>query len=159
MAANKMNNKSGIVAGWIIIVLILIQFIPLDRVGHPSKPPASIPASVLAPLEAHCFTCHSSQTRWPRSAYVAPLSWYVTGKVRQAREAVDFTNFDALPEPARRKIEKAASSLAGSGNLSKHGAIPGFAPLRMTEHEQRVLAEWATNNNRELNNTINNSSH
>jgi hypothetical protein len=149
MAANKMNNKSGIVAGWIIIVLILIQFIPLDRVGHPSKPPASIPASVLAPLEAHCFDCHSVETRWPQSAYVAPLSWYVTGKVRQAREALDFSNFDALPEPARRKIEKSASRLAGSADLAKHGAIPGFAPLRMTEHEQRVLAEWATNNNRE----------
>jgi len=159
MAANKMNNKSGIVDGWIIIVLILIQFIPLDRVGHPSKPPASIPASVLAPLEAHCFTCHSSQTRWPRSAYVAPLSWYVTGKVRQAREAVDFTNFDALPEDAGRDVEKSVSRLAGSNALSAHGAIPGFPAIRMSERERRVLAEWATNNNRELNNTINNSSH
>jgi hypothetical protein len=144
-----MNNRSSIVAGWIIIGSILIQFIPLDRVEHPSKPISHIPASVLALLEAHCFDCHSSHTRWPRSAYVAPLSWYVTGKVRQAREALDFTNFDTLREPARREIARAASRLAGSDGLSAHGAIPGFPSIRMTESERRELAEWATNNNRE----------
>lgn len=155
MATNNMNNRSRIVAGWVVILLILIQFIPLDRVEQPS----GIPRSVLARLEAHCFDCHSARTRWPRSAYVAPLSWYVTGKVRQAREALDFTNFDALPESARREIIRAASRLAGSSGLSAHGAIPGFPPIRMTESERRELAEWAANNNREQNDRINNSSH
>ncbi|AOS83182.1 hypothetical protein BIU88_02880 [Chlorobaculum limnaeum] len=144
-----MNNKTGIAVGWIVIVLILIQFIPLNRFDQPSKPPTGIPASVLAVLEAHCYDCHSTQTRWPRSAWIAPLSWHVTGKVRQARKALDFSNFDALPEPARREIEQSASRLAGSADLAKHGAIAGFPPIRMTESERRELAEWATNNNRE----------
>jgi hypothetical protein len=154
-----MNHKSSIAAGWVVIVLILIQFIPLDRVEQPSPPPSGIPRSVLAQLEAHCFDCHSSHTRWPRSAYVAPLSWYVTGKVRQAREALDFSNFDALPEPDRREIARETSSLAGSDGLSAHDAIPGFPPIRMTESERRILAEWAANNNREQNDRINNSPH
>ncbi|UWX56882.1 heme-binding domain-containing protein [Chlorobaculum sp. MV4-Y] len=144
-----MNNKSGIVAGWIIIASILIQFIPLSRIDQPSKLPSQIPVSVLAVLKSHCFDCHSSETRWPQTAYIAPLSWYVTGKVRQARNALNFARFDALPDADRREIARAASRLAGSDGLSAHGAIPGFPPIRMTEHERKVLAEWATNNNRE----------
>lgn len=159
MATNKMNNKTSIATGWVIIILILIQFIPLDRAGHPSKQPSDIPASVLAQLEAHCFDCHSAQTRWPRSAYVAPLSWYVTGKVRQARQALDFSNFDALTDNRRRDVEKSVSSFAGKANLSAHGRVPGFPPLKMTERERKILAGWGANNNRELNDRINNSSH
>ncbi len=149
MATNKMNNKTSIVAGWIIIASILIQFIPLDRVEHSLKPIPGIPASVLAQLEAHCFDCHSSRTRWPRSAYIAPLSWYVTAKVRQARKAIDFSNFDALPDDGRRDIKRATSSLARSKGLSAHGEIPGFPKIKMTERERQALAEWAADNNRE----------
>ena len=159
MATNNMNNSTRSAVGWIVIILMLLQFIPLDRVEQPSKPPATIPESLLAPLEARCFACHSAETRWPRSAYIAPLSWYVTGKVRQARETLDFSNFDALPEDARRDVEKSVSRLAGSNALSAHGAIPGFPAIRMSERERRILTGWGANNNREQNDRINNSAH
>lgn len=149
MATNKMNNKTSIVAGWIIIASILIQFIPLTRIDQPSKEPSQIPVSVLAVLKSHCFDCHSSETRWPQTAYIAPLSWYVTAKVRQARKAIDFSNFDALPDDGRRDIKRATSSLARSKGLSAHGEIPGFPKIKMTERERQALAEWAADNNRE----------
>jgi hypothetical protein len=155
------DRKTGVstTAGWLIIGLLLIQFIPLDRLDHPSKPPANISATVLAVLEARCFSCHSGETKWPRSAYIAPLSWYVTEKVRQAREAVNFSNFDALPDADRHDIEQSVSRLAGTPNLSTHGRIPGFPRASMTEQERLVLARWALNNNREQKDTINNSAH
>ena len=159
MASQDRKTGASTIVGWIIIGLLLIQFIPLDRLDHPSKPPAGIPRSVLAVLEARCFDCHSALTRWPRSAYVAPLSWYVTGKVGQAREAVNFTNFNALPEAARREVEQSVSRIAESPSLSKHGAIPGFPAIRLTEAERRILSGWALNNNREQRDTINNSAH
>lgn len=159
MASSELKKSSSRIAGWIIIGLILIQFIPLNRAEPPSEPPSRIPGSVLAVLQSHCFDCHSGETRWPRSAYIAPLSWYVTGKVRQAREAVNFSRFDTLPDSIRLDIEQSASSLAGSANLSGHGAIPGFPPVTMTEKEKQTLAGWLTNNNREQANTIKNSSH
>ena len=159
MASQDRKNGASATAGWLIIGLLLIQFIPLDRLDHPSKPPADIPATVLAVLEARCFDCHSAQTRWPRSAYVAPLSWYVTGKVGQAREPANFSNFDALPEAARQEVMQSVSRLAELDELSAHGAIPGFPAIRLTEAEQRILAGWALNNNREQRDTINNSAH
>ncbi|RXK80712.1 hypothetical protein EST62_12400 [Chlorobaculum sp. 24CR] len=159
MADSKRKQSARRVAGWIIIALILIQFIPLNRVGPPSKPPSQISGSVLAVLKPHCFDCHSDETKWPRSAYIAPLSWYVTGKVRQAREALNFSRFDALPDAARREIEQSAFSLAESDGLSEHGEIPGFPPVSMTKKERVTLAGWASNNNREQKETIHNSSH
>lgn len=144
MATNKMNNKTSIIAGWIIIALILIQFIPLTRIDQPSKEPSQIPVSVLAVLKSHCFDCHSSETRWPQTAYIAPLSWYVTGKVRYARNALNFAHFDALPDADRRNIAQSVSILAVSSNLSAHGRVPGFAPIRMNGKERQILAGWAS---------------
>jgi len=159
MASQERKTGASTIAGWIIIGLLLIQFIPLDRLDHPSKQPAGIPRSVLALLEARCFSCHSGETKWPQSAYIAPLSWYVTGKVHQAREAVNFSNFDTLPETARHEVAQSVSRLAGTTNLSTHGRIPGFPQVIMTEQERLVLAGWALNNNREQRDTINNSAH
>jgi hypothetical protein len=138
------DHKTGatIIAGWTIIALILIQFIPLDRIDRPSKSPSAIPDSVLAVLDRHCFSCHSGQTSWPRSAYIAPLSWYVTGKVRQARESLTFSNYDTLPKPAQAHLAQTVSRLAATTNLSAHGSIPGFPPVSVTEKERLVLAGW-----------------
>jgi hypothetical protein len=158
IALQYRKNNISTAAGWIIIALLLIQFIPLDRAAHPSKSPQAIPGSVVAVLKTHCFDCHSDETRWPRTAYIAPLSWYVTGKVRDARNALNFSNFDALPKPARIRLEKSVSGIAGSVNLSSHATIPGFPPLVITDKERQGLIGWAVNNNRESDRTIHNSS-
>ena len=149
MVFQERKTGASAIAGWIIILLLLIQFIPLDRIDQKTKTPTGIPGNVSAVLEVRCFSCHSSETRWPRSAYIAPLSWYVTAKVRQAREAVNFSDFGALPAAKRYSIEQSVARLAGTVNLSKHGRIPVFPPVSITEQERQILAGWATNNNRE----------
>ena len=159
MASQERKTGASTIAGWSIIALLLIQFIPLDRIDQQTKTPTGIPGSVSAVLEAHCFCCHSGETRWPRSAYIAPLSWYVTAKVREARKAMNFSNFGSLPDATRHEIEQSVAKVAGTANLSTHGRIPGFPTVSISEQERQILAGWATNNNRELNGRINNSAH
>jgi hypothetical protein len=159
MTSNKSSNRAGNAAGWIVIALILCQFTPLDRVSHPAKPSTAIPGNILAVLKTRCFDCHANETNWPRSAYIAPLSWYVTAKVHESRNALNFSNFDALPDAARRDVEHSVASFARNAKLPAHGAIPGFSPVSLSETERMTLAGWASNNNREQRERIRNSSH
>jgi len=99
-------------------------------------------------LEARCFQCHSGQTDWPKTAYFAPLSWYVTGKVKEARKALNFSGYDALSDIARQQLRNEVTGFIGSTDLSSHGRIPGFPEIRMTEPERKTLIEWSRNNNR-----------
>jgi hypothetical protein len=143
MTSDKLKKRAGTITAWIIILLILCQFVPLNRIGQPAGTPAGITAVVRKALESHCLNCHSGQTRWPRTAYIAPLSWYVTGKVHAARKALNFSDYDSLPETARVRLEKSVSNLAGTARLSAHGSIPGFPTIRMAEKERLTLARWS----------------
>jgi hypothetical protein len=161
MTSDKLKTRTGTITGWIIILLILCQFVPLNRIGYPSKTPTAIPDSVFAILQTHCLDCHSGETRWPKSAWIAPLSWYVTGKVHQARKLLDLSDYDDMTAKERLRIRTTVSGFARPTDLAGHARIPGFPPLRLKERERLILEEWSSssNNNREPERTINNSSH
>jgi len=142
----KTRLRNG--AAWVVLALILCQFVPLDRFNQKPAPVTAIPDNVRGVLEAQCFQCHSGQTDWPKTAYFAPLSWYVTAKVHKARKALNFSNYDALSDTARQQLRNEVAGFIGSTDLSSHGRIPGFPEIRMTEPERKTLIEWSRNNNR-----------
>jgi|GEM_PF-1138647 len=161
MTSDKLKKRAGTITAWIIILLILCQFVPLNRIGYPSKPPSGIPDSVFTILRTHCIKCHSGETRWPKSAWIAPLSWYVTGKIHLARKLLDLSDYDGMTVKERIRIRTEVSGFARRVDLSGHGRIPGFPPLRLKEQERLILENWPlrSNNNREPERTIINSSH
>jgi len=159
MTSDDLKKRAGTITSWIIILLILCQFIPLYRVSQPVKTPSGIPDSVFIVLQTHCLNCHSGETLWPKSAWIAPLSWHVTGKVHQARKLLDLSDYDSMTANERRRIIRTVSGLANSADLSGHGRIPGFPTLKIKERERLILKNWPSNNNRESEKTINNSSH
>jgi hypothetical protein len=142
-----MSDRNSIAAGWIVIGLILCQFVPLNRINPPSGNSAGIPSDVRAVLEAHCYRCHSNETKWPVSAYIAPLSWFVVGKVHEARNALNFSNYQDKPVALRSAVNSRIHTIANSRNLSRHACIPGFQQIRMTGQERRRLLDWSSDNN------------
>jgi Haem-binding domain len=42
-----------------------------------------------------CQDCHSNQTRWPPQSHVASFSWLLTRDVRQGRDKLNFSTWDA----------------------------------------------------------------
>ncbi|HHE33292.1 MAG TPA: hypothetical protein ENL07_11950 [Chlorobaculum parvum] len=142
----KTRLRNG--AAWVVLALILCQFVPLDRFNQQPALGTAIPDNVRGVLEAQCFQCHSGQTNWPKTAYFAPLSWYVTGKVKEARKALNFSGYDALSDTARQQLRNEVAGFIKSTDLAHHGCIPGFPKIEMTSPEQQKLIDWSANNNR-----------
>ena len=57
------------VVRWILLatllILIAIQFVPIDRVNPPVEVEVPAPANVRAILRRACYDCHSNETVWP----------------------------------------------------------------------------------------------
>ncbi|NTU57459.1 MAG: heme-binding domain-containing protein [Chlorobiaceae bacterium] len=134
-----MNKRNSNIAGWMVIALMLCQFVPLNRMAPPPRNQPPIPAGVNAVVRRHCYVCHSGDVRLPRSAYIAPLSWYVVREVHQARVALDFSNY----QENRPDIMQRIHNIIDSGNITGHACIPGFPKLTMTEQERLLLLEWS----------------
>src|SRR5580704_9253444 len=77
------------------IVIVAIQFIPLERRNFPVKTDLVTPAPIKAALRTACYDCHSNRTRWPWYGAIAPASWLVAHEVNEGRRRLNFSDWDA----------------------------------------------------------------
>jgi hypothetical protein len=84
------------------VVLVAIQFVPVERDNPPEEGPITGPPEVVEVLARSCFDCHSNRTRWPWYSRVAPVSWLVASDVHEGRSRLNFSNWEKY-DAARRE--------------------------------------------------------
>jgi cytochrome c len=95
---------------WAIAALTVAVVMGLGYVhpfGNPRAEPAkglgallqdaNIPADAKAVLVTKCADCHSSETRWPVYARVAPGSWLIERDIIEARKKMDLSRWEQMP--------------------------------------------------------------
>jgi hypothetical protein len=85
------------VLAWVAAGFVVIQLVPYGRVHD--NPPVTVEPRWDSPRTRElavraCFDCHSNETRWPRYASVAPLSWVVQHDVAMGREVINFSSWN-----------------------------------------------------------------
>ncbi len=85
------------------VILIGIQFIPVERSNPPVTQEIDAPSNVLSILKTSCYDCHSNETEWPWYSKVAPVSFLVSADVRNGRKRVNFSEWDKYDEEKKEK--------------------------------------------------------
>ena len=111
--------------GILAVLFGLMQLVPYGR-AHANPPTVQEPLwdspRTRELAKRACFDCHSNETRWPRYASFAPLSWVVQRDVDSGREVMNFSEWNLVYEHA----EYSGSSVQ-TGNMPplwykwKHG--------------------------------------
>ena len=140
-----MNPRTSNVAGWVIIALMICQFIPLNRVNPPSESENNLQPGVRQVLQKRCGECHSNNTHWPGSAFIAPLSWFVVHEVLLARKTMNFSDYQTATYAGKNLMKNRVHALISSGKIVQHTFIPGFTSPALTKDEQGVLLDWSAN--------------
>lgn len=137
-----MTKRWKLALGIVIGIVVVIQLIPADRSNPPVEEEISVSDDVRAVLRESCFDCHSNETRWPWYAYVAPVSWWVTGHVDHARGHVNFSTWNRYDAEERAdKLEEIWEEVEeGAMPLPKYLWIHGEA--RLTEADMAILRAW-----------------
>lgn len=135
-----MLKKIGLIAA---VVLVALQFVPVDRDNPPEAAPFAGPAPVQEILARSCFDCHSNRTVWPWYAKVAPVSFLVAHDVAEGRGKLNFSDWGAL---APAKQAHAAEEMLEEIREGKM-PLPIYKPLHrgaaLTPAQVAVLADWA----------------
>lgn len=131
------------IAGIVIIVLlILIQFVPVDR----SNPPVTREVQWDSPetralAQRACFDCHSNETVWPWYSYVAPVSLYLAHHVDDGRRHLNFSTWDQPNEDSEHIIKVVQD---GSMPLWDYVLAHSEADLDQAEKEALIAGLQAT---------------
>jgi hypothetical protein len=127
----------------LFVVLVAIQFVPVERTNPPVKSAISAPAPVQAILRRSCWDCHSNETHWPWYAYVAPVSWLVADDVKHGRKELNLSEWgDYSPAKRTSKADSMAEQVeSGDMPLPKYVRIHHDA--RLSPEDIKALRAWA----------------
>ena len=129
------------------VIIIGIQFIPVERSNPPVTGKIDAPSNVLSILKTSCFDCHSNETIWPWYSYIAPVSFLVSADVNNARKRVNFSEWDKYDDEKRAKKLNAIIEDVEEGEmpLSKYTLIHPDA--KMDQVKIKILKDWVNTDN------------
>ena len=78
---------------------------------------AKMPANAKAVLVQKCADCHSSETRWPVYARMAPGSWLIERDIVEARKKMDLSRWEQIPAEQQDVLMAKILEEAKSGDM------------------------------------------
>ncbi|MBK7229565.1 MAG: heme-binding domain-containing protein [Ignavibacteriales bacterium] len=77
----------------LVLVLIGIQFIPVERTNPLVVYDIDAPANIKTVLKKACYDCHSNETEWAWYTEIAPLSFLTVKDVNEGRGHLNFSEW------------------------------------------------------------------
>jgi len=121
---------------------VAIQLVPYGR-KH-SNPPViqepkwDRPATRELAVRA-CFDCHSNEARWPWYSHIAPASWLLQSHVDEARDALNFSEWNRTYTGA----DEAADEVA-EGEMPLKSYLLLHPSARLSPEEKQALVQGLT---------------
>ena len=138
-------NKPLKMAAWTAAaLLILLQFVPVDRSNPPIKAAMSLPTGEVGEiLQDACNDCHTHETTWPWYSNVAPVSIFVARHVEEGREHFNFSSWNE--QDARRRDHKLEEmiEMVEDGEMPLRSYTITHPEARVTEAQRAALVAWA----------------
>ncbi len=124
-------------------VLVLAQFVPVDRTNPPLGGEVPAPPEVRAILKRACYDCHSNETVWPWYSRVAPVSWLVAYDVRHGRREFNFSAWNRLSAERRIKVAQKSLEEIRDDEMPPGIYVSMHPTARLSQGDLRILQQWA----------------
>ena len=139
-------KKKIIVA--LLVVLILIQFVRVDKKNPPvelqndfitlTNPPDEI--SIL--LKTACYDCHSNETEYPWYFNLAPVSWWAKDHINDGRKHLNYSIWGTYkPERQAHKLEEMYSEVE-EREMPLLSYTIVHVDAKLTSGQITALTEW-----------------
>lgn len=130
----------------VIVLLLLIQFVPVDRSNPPIDETMAIkaPAEIQAIFEKSCYDCHSYNTEWPFYSYIAPVSWLVAGDVEEGREHLNFSEWYQMPADKRARARGEIIDEVTEGEMPLPIYLITHSDATLDDQQKQLLRDWAS---------------
>ena len=126
-----------------LILVIGIQFIPVQRTNPPVRADLEAPVAVGEVIRSACYDCHSNETRWPWYGYVAPVSWFVADDVNEAREELNFSKWGTFQAETLRHYRHEMWELVEKGEMPLPVYTWIHSDARLSPEQRATLRDWA----------------
>ena len=138
------RRKLAIALAALFALFLVAQVLPVGSGAH--NPPVTAEPAWDSPrtreLAARaCFDCHSNETEWLWYHRIAPVSWLVEHDVAEAREHLNFSEWDRPQDDADEAAEEVEE---GEMPLRRYVLVHPDADLSPAERAELIRGLQAT---------------
>lgn len=127
----------------LIIVLVGIQFIPVEKTNPPVESELRAPKPVLETFKKSCYDCHSNETKWFWYSDFAPVSWLIVKDVNEGREHLNFSNWGKMSPGDIDKMKREIWEEVESGEMPLGTYTLIHPELKLTNQDLSTIRDWA----------------
>ncbi len=146
--ANKKRKIIWIVVIILVAVFIFIQFFGIDRSVPATDPSLDLmtvtnpPERVQYLIHQGCYDCHSYETQYPWYSYVQPVSWFLRGHIKEARDHMNFSIWGQYSADTQKDKLKHAARMVKSRKMPLWSFRIEHPEARMTDADIDTLDNW-----------------
>ena len=135
---------------WIVGVFIVMQLVPVDRTNKPVDKKQNFvdvlqsPKQVQEILKNACYDCHSNEVKYPKYAYVAPISWSVKHHINEGRERVNFSEWTSYNAEQKDHILDDIIESVQNKEMPLKGYIPMHPEANLTDAQRKIFTDYFT---------------
>ncbi len=129
---------------FLVVVIVGIQFIPVERTNPPVQSDIDAPANIKAILKKACYDCHSNETNWVWYTKVAPASFLSVKDVNEGRKKINFSEWGNYTNKTE-KIKEEIWEEVREENMPPWQYRVVHSEAKLTQEEKNLLRNWATN--------------
>lgn len=138
--------KTG--AGFIVLLLIVIQFFDTDKniAAVPSENAIEkhyqVPDHVQGLLKTSCYDCHSNTTAYPWYNNIQPVKWWLADHVNSGKRHLNFDEFNSYSKEKKlKKLDEVAETIReGEMPLTSYTVVHQNAKL--TDTQKSEIEQW-----------------
>ena len=124
-------------------LFVVAQVIPLPRTNPPVTADFDGPPEVEAILRRSCYDCHSNETEWSWTAYLAPGSWLVVRDVHRARDEFNLSEWGAMDAEDRAELPEKMVEEVAEGAMPLPMYVLVHPGARVSDADLATLRAWA----------------
>lgn len=153
----KTSSLIKIVAGFIVLFLIVIQFFDTDKniSATPSENAIEkhyqVSSHVQGLLKTSCYDCHSNNTAYPWYSNIQPVKWWLADHVNSGKRHLNFDEFNTYTKEKKlKKLDEIVETVKeGEMPLSSYTIIHHNAKLSSTDKSE--IEKWVIQVKKEIN--------
>ena len=127
----------------VAVVFVAIQFIPAHRTNALGSGDVEASREVKWILRRACYDCHSTESRWPIWAYVAPMSWRVVADVNRARVKLNFSDWASYSADQRVALRATVGAVTASHRMPLWYYVTLHPDGRLSPADRALITEWS----------------
>jgi hypothetical protein len=127
---------------FIVLLLIVIQFVPVSRTNPPVTSDIQTSDNIKAILKRSCYDCHSNESSWPWYSKVAPASWFVINHVNEARDEYNFSTWDKYSQEKKSEIMEEIWEEVDEGKMPIWNYVILHPDAKLSAADKKELHNW-----------------